>query len=142
MGDRDIPDPIQEILDELEQVRAREQNLIVQLSILLRALSGEAPARVQRQGPRVRLVFRGARTYVVDRNGTRLQLNDRVRFTGTARSRAGTGCVVSWTNRTNPQRTADPYFRIEHDILPGRRFTGPRFVHRKASSVTVLPRRS
>ena len=45
MGDRDIPDPIQEILDELEQVRAREQNLIVQLSILLRALSGEAPAR-------------------------------------------------------------------------------------------------
>ena len=69
-------------------------------------------------------------------------IGSRVRFTGTARSRAGTGRVVSWTNRANPQRTADPYFRIERDILPGRRFTGPRFVHRKASSVTVLPRQS
>ena len=56
MGDRDIPDPIQEILDKLEQVRAREQELIVQLSILLRALSGQNPARPQRQGPRIRLV--------------------------------------------------------------------------------------
>ena len=66
MGDRDIPDPIQEILDELEQVRAREQELIVQLSILLRALSGQNPVRPQCQGPRIRLVIRGARTFVVD----------------------------------------------------------------------------
>ena len=47
MGDRDIPDPIQEILDELERVRTREQQLIVQLSILLRALSGQNPVRPQ-----------------------------------------------------------------------------------------------
>ena len=137
MGDRDIPDPIQEILAELEQVRAREQNLIVQLSILLRALSGEAPARVQRQGPRVRLVFRGARTYVVDRNGTRLQLNDRVRFTGTARTRPGTSRVVGWTP---PAEVTEPFIRIQRDVPPGVRVVGSRIVHRKSQSVTFLSR--
>ena len=137
MGDRDIPDPIQEILHELEQVRAREQNLIVQLSILLRALSGQAPARAQRQGPRIRLVFRGARTYVVDRNGTRLQLNDRVRFTGTARTRPGTGRVVGWTP---PEEVLEPYIRIQRDVPPGVRVVGSRIVNRKSQSVTFLGR--
>ena len=137
MGDGDIPDPIQEILDELEQVRSRERELIVQLSILLRALSGEAPARVQRQGPRVRLVFSGARTYVVDRNGTRLQLNDRVRFTGTARTRPGTGRVVGWTP---PAEVTELFIRIQRDVPPGVRVVGSRIVHRKSQSVTFLSR--
>ena len=109
MGNRDIPDPIQEILDELEQVCSREQELIVQLSILLRALSGQNPVRPQRQGPRIRLVVRGAHTFVVDRHGTRLQLNDRVQFTGTACTRPGTGRVVGWTP---PDHVLEPYIRI------------------------------
>ena len=135
MTDRPDADPIQEILDELERVRARETELIVQLCAALRAAQG--PPTPPPPCPLIRL-----RVGYHDSQGTLVVIGSRVRFTGTARSRAGTGRVVSWTNRTNPQRTADPYFRIERDILPGRRFTGPRFVHRKASSVTVLPRRS
>ena len=40
MTDRPDADPIQEILDELERVRARETELIVQLCAALRAAQG------------------------------------------------------------------------------------------------------
>ena len=133
MTDRPDADPILEILDELERVRARETELIVQLCAALRAAQGP-PAPPPR--PLIRL-----QVGYYDSQGTLVVLGSRVRFTGTARSRAGTGRVVSWTNRANPQRIADPYFRIERDV-PGQRFTGPRFVHRKASSVTLLPHHS
>ena len=135
MTDRPDADPIQEILDELERVRARETELIVQLCAALRAAQGPPAPPPPRPLIRLRVGYH-------DSQGTLVVIGSRIRFTGTTRSRAGTGRVVNWTYRANPQRIPDPYFRIERDVPPGRRFTGPRFVHRKASSVTVLPRRS
>ena len=135
MTDRPDVDPIQEILDKLERVCARETELLVQLCAALRADQG--PPAPPQPRPLIRL-----RVGYHDSQGNLVVIGSRVRFTGTARSRAGTGRVVSWTNRANPQRIPDPYFRIERDIPRGRRFTGPRFVHRKASLVTILPRQS
>ena len=46
MANRSNNDPIQDILDELDRVRARETELLVQLSALLRTAQGPpAPAR-------------------------------------------------------------------------------------------------
>ena len=135
MTDRPDADPIQEILDELERVRARETELIVQLCAALRAAQGPPAPPPPRHLIRLRVGYH-------DSQGNLVVLGSRVCFTCTARSRAGTGRVVSWTNRANPQRIPDPYFRIERNIPRGRRFTGPRFVHRKGSSVTILPRQS
>ena len=46
MADRANTDPIQDILDELDQVRTRETELLVQLSAILRTAQGPpAPAR-------------------------------------------------------------------------------------------------
>ena len=112
MTDRPNVDPIQEILDELERVRAHEMELIVQLCAALRAAQGPPAPPPPRPLIRLRVGYH-------DSQGTLVVIGSRVHFTGTARSRAGTGRVVSWTNRANPQRTADPYFRIERDILPG-----------------------
>ena len=135
MTDRPDVDPIQEILDELERVRARKTELLVQLCAAL--CTNQGPPAPPQPRPLIRL-----RVGYHDSQGNLVVIGSRVRFTGTARSRAGTGRVVSWTNRTNPQRIPDPYFCIKQAVPPGRRFTGPRFVHRKASSVTVLPRQS
>ena len=137
MGDCDILDPIQEILDKLEQVRARETELIVQLSVLLRALSGQNPVPPPQQRPRIRPTVRAPREFVVDRHNTHLQLNDRVRFTGTARTRPGTGRVVGWTP---PEEVLEPYICIQRDVPPGVRVAGSRIVNRKSQSVTFLGR--
>ena len=112
MADRTDTDPIQEILDELERVRAHKTELLVQLCAALRTAQG-LPAPPQPR-PLIRL-----RVGYHDSQGNLVVLGSRVRFTGTARSRAGTGRVVNWTYRANPQRIPDPYFRIERDVLPG-----------------------
>ena len=135
MTDRPDADPIQEILDELERVRARETELIVQLCAALRAAQG--PPAPPPPCPLIRL-----RVGYHNSQGTLVVIGLRVRFTGTACSRAGTGRVIGWTHRANPQRIPDPYFRIERDIACSQRFTGPRFVHHKSSLVTLLPRQS
>ena len=135
MADRTNTDPIQEILDELERVRARETELLVQLCAALRTAQG--PPAPPQPRPQIRL-----RVGHHDSQGNQVVIGSRVHFTGTARSRAGTGRVIGWTNRANHQRIPDPYFRIERDIPCGHRFIGSRFVHRKSSSVTLLPRQS
>ena len=45
MGDRANNDPVQEILDELDRIRTREQELIVQLSGFVRTGFPPAPPR-------------------------------------------------------------------------------------------------
>ena len=134
MADRANTDPIQEILDELDHVRTRETELLVQLSALLRTAQGPpAPA----QAPtRIRLRREG----YPDSNGNLVFIGARVRFSATARTRAGTGRVTSWTNRANQLRIPDPYCHIERDIPPGTRWIGSRNVYRKCSSITLLPR--
>ena len=131
MANRANPDPIQDILDELDQVRTRETELLVQLSAILRTAQG--PARAP---PRIRLVREG----YPDSQGNLVFIGARVRFSATARTRAGTGRVTSWTNRANRLRTPDPYCHIERDIPPGTRCIGSRNVYRKCSSITLLPR--
>ena len=112
MADRTNTDPIQEILDKLERVRARETELLVQLCAALRTAQGP-PAPPQ---PRLQLRLQVG---YPDSQGNLVVIGSHVSFTGTARSRAGTGRVVSWTNRANPQRIPDLYFRIERDIPCG-----------------------
>ena len=114
MTDRPDVNPIQEILDKLERVCARETELLVQLCAALRADQG--PPAPPQPCPliQLRIGYHGSQ-------GNLVVIGLRVRFTGTARSRAGTGRVVSWTNRANPQRIPDPYFRIERDIPRGRK---------------------
>ena len=87
MTDCPDADPIQEILDELERVRARETELIVQLCAALRAAQG--PPAPPPPHPLIRL-----RIGHHDSQGTLVLIGSRVCFTGTARSRAGTGLVV------------------------------------------------
>ena len=135
MTDRPDVNPIQEILDKLERVRARETELHVKLCAALCTDPGP-PAPPQ---PRLQLRLRVG---YPDSQGNLVVIGSRVCFTGTVRSRAGTGLVASWTNHANPQRIPDLYFRIERNIPHGQRFTGPRFVHRKSSLVTLLPRQS
>ena len=133
MADRTNTDPIQEILDELERIRARKTELLVQLCAALCTAQGQ-PAPPQPR-PQIRL-----RVGHHDSQGYLGVIGSRVQFTGTARSCAGTGRVIGWTHRANPQRIPDPYFCIERDIPCSQRFTGPRFVHCKSSSVTLLRR--
>ena len=135
MADRANGDPIQDILDELDQVRTRETELLVQLSAILRTAQGPpAPARAP---PRIRLRRREG---YPDSQGNLVVIGARVRFSATARTRAGTGRVTSWTNRANQLRVPDPYCHIERDIPPGTRCIGSRNVYRKCSSITLLPR--
>ena len=134
MADRANTDPIQDILDELDQVRTRETELLVQLSALLRAAQGPpAPARAPSQ-----ICLR--REGYPDSEGNLVFIGARVCFSATARTRAGTGRVTSWTNRANQLRVPDPYCHIERDIPPGTRWIGSRNVYRKCSSITLLPR--
>ena len=130
MANRANTDPIQDILDELDQVRTRETELLVQLSALLRAAQGPPPP------PRIRL----RRTGYPDSQGNLVFIGARVRFSATRRTRAGTGRITSWTNRANQLRVPDPYCHIERDIPPGTRWIGSRDVYRKCSSITLLPR--
>ena len=130
MADRANTDSIQDILDELDQVRTRETELIVQLSALLRAAQGPpAPARIRLR-----------REGYPDSQGNLVFIGARVRFSATSRTRAGTGRVTTWTNRSNQLRVPDPYCHIERDIPPGTRWIGSRSVYRKCSSITLLPR--
>ena len=74
MADRANTDPIQDILDELDQVQTRETELLVQLSALLRAAQGPpAPARAP---TRIRLRREG----YPDSEGNLVFLGARVRF--------------------------------------------------------------
>ena len=117
MGDRADIDPIQAILDELDRLRTREQELIVQLSGFVQTGIPPAPPRATDAPaqPRIRLRFRAnppaprpnpqprrrfhlppepvpkERQFVVDSLGNCLQVGDRVRFTGTARHPTVTG---------------------------------------------------
>ena len=142
MGDRANIDPIQAILDELDRIRTREQELIVQLSGFVRTGFPPAPPRAADPPaqPRIRLRFRAnppaprpnpqphqrshlppepvpkERQFVVDSLGNRLQVGDRVRFTGTARHPAGVGRVTGWTG---PLSVPDPFIYITRDVPRG-----------------------
>ena len=150
MGDRANPDPLQEILDELESIRARERELLVQVSAILREIIGDVPARptirlrligpgqAQRPRRRFRLLPEPVpedRGFVLDLVGNRLQIGDRVRFTGTARTRSGTGRVTGWTGHI---QVPDPFIYIERDVPPGIRYVGSRILHRKSHNVTLI----
>ena len=75
MADRVNGDPIQDILDELDQVRTRETELLVQLSAILRTAQGPpAPARAP---PRIRLRRREG---YPDSQGNLVVIGARVRF--------------------------------------------------------------
>ena len=56
MGDHADPDPLQEILKELDSIRAREGKLLVQVFAILREIIGDVPPR-----PTIRLTLRGPR---------------------------------------------------------------------------------
>ena len=149
MGDRADPDPLQEILDELDSIRARKMELLVQVSAILREIIGDVPPR-----PTIRLTLRGPREpshprrcyrlppepvpeereFVLDSIGNRLQLGDCVCFTGTARTRASTGRVTGWTGHIE---VPGPFIYIERDVPPGVRYVGSRIVHRKSHNVTL-----
>ena len=152
MGDRANPDPLQEILDELESIRARERELLVQVSAILCEIIGDVPARPtirlrligpgQAQRPRRRYrhppePVPEERDFVLDLVGNRLQLGNRVRFTGTARTRSGTGRVTGWTGHI---QVPDPFIYIERDVPPGICYVGSRIVHRKSHNVTLIGR--
>ena len=150
MGDRADPDPLQEILDKLDSIRARERELLVQVSAILREIIGDVPPR-----PTIRLTLRGPREpshprrryrhppvpvpeerdFVLDSIGNRLQLGDRVRFTGTARTRPGTGRVTGWTGHIE---VPDPFIYIQRDVPTGTRYVGSCIVHRKSHNVTLI----
>ena len=133
MANRSNNDPIQDILDELDRVRARETELLVQLSALLRTAQGPpAPARP----PRILRLRVGH----PDSQGNLVVIGARVRYNATARTRAGTGRVIAWSNRANSLRVPDPYCHIERDIPRGTRCIGSRTVYRKCSSITLLNR--
>ena len=156
MGDRNDNDPIQDILDELHRIRMREQELIVQLATIIRASAGPAPPQ-----PRIRLCFRAnppaprnnppprrrfhlppepfpkERQFVFDSLGNRLQVGDRVRFTGTARHPAGVGRVTGWTG---PLSVPDPFIYITRDVPRGVRHIGCRDLFRKSHNVTLIRR--
>ena len=142
MGDRANNDPVQDILDELDRIRTREQELIIQLSGFVRngfppapPHAADPPAQpwirlrfkanppVQRPNPppRIRLIppqepIRGEHNFVVDSLGNRLQVGDLVRFTGTARHPEGVGRVTGWTA---PLAVPDPFIYITRDVPRG-----------------------
>ena len=94
MTDRPDADPIQEILNELERVHAHETELIVQLCAALQAAQG--PPAPPPPRPLIRLQIGHH-----DSQGNLVVIGSRVRFTGTARSHAGTGRVANWTYGVN-----------------------------------------
>ena len=127
MGDRTNNDPIQDILDELHRIQRRKQELIVQLSAILRtgADNNPAPPRL----PRICLIGPNRcrfhlppepvpeeRTFVLDSLGNCLQVGDRVRFSGTSRNSAGVGRVTAWTG---PLSVPDPFIYITRDVPRG-----------------------
>ena len=133
MANRSNNDPIQDILDKLDRVRARKTELLVQFSALLWTAQGPpAPAWPPRI---IRL-----RVGHPDSQGNLVVLGARVRYNATARTRAGTGHIIAWSNRANSQRVPDPYCHIERDIPRGTRCIGSRTVYRKCSSITLLNR--
>ena len=163
MGDRADIDPIQPILDKLDRLRTREQELIVQLSGFVRTGLPPAPpcAADPPAQPRIRLRFRAnppaprpnpqprrrfhlppepvpeERQFVVDSLGNRLQVGDRIRFTGTARHPAGVGRVTGWTG---PLAVPDPFIYITRDVPCGVRYIGCRDLVRKSHNVTLIRR--
>ena len=125
MANRPPPaDPLQDLLDELAQIRARETEILVTISALLRAATPDGPPDPAAPVPRIRIAARDSDNNFVYRG-------DRVRFRGTARTRPGTGRVLSWTNN---------FIRIERDFPPGRRIVGSRLVTRHPNSVTLIER--
>ena len=164
MGDRANNAPVQEILDELDRICTREQELIVQLSGFVRTGFPPAPPRaadppaqprirlrfranppVQRPNPppRIRLIppqvpLPGERNFVLDSLGNRLQTGDLVRFTASARHPEGVGRVTGWTA---PLAVPDPYIYITRNVPRGVRHIGCRDLVRKSRNVTLIRRR-
>ena len=163
MGDRNDNDPIQDIIDELDRIRTREQELIVQLSGFVRTGFPPAPpcAADPPAQPRIRLRFRanppaprpnpvrlrlippqvpipGERNFVLDSLGNRLQTGDLVRFTASARHPEGVGRVTGWTA---PLAVPDPFIYITRDVPRGVRHIGCRDLVRKSHNVTLIRRR-
>ena len=115
MANRPPPaDPLQDLLDELAQIRARETEILVTLSALLRAATPDGPPNPAVPVPRIRIAARDSDNNFVYRG-------DRVRFRGTARTRKN-------------------FIRIEQDFPPGRRIVGSRLVTRHPNSVTLIER--
>ena len=163
MGDRNDNDPIQDIIDELDRIRTREQELIVQLSEFVRTGFPPTPPRAANPPaqPRIRLRFRAnppaprpnppprrrfhlppepvpeERQFVVDSLGNCLQVGDRVRFTGTARHPAGVGRVTGWTG---PLAVPDPFIYITRDVPCGGQYIGCRDLFQKSHNVTLIRR--
>ena len=144
MGDRTNIDPIQDILEELHRIRMLKRELIVQLSAILctGADNNPAPPRL----PRICLIgpchfhlppkpVPEERDFVLNSIGNRLQLGDRVHFTGTARTCSGTGRVTGWTG---PIQVPDPFIYIKCNIPPGICYVGSCIVHRKSHNVTLI----
>ena len=130
--DRD-PDALQALLDEhqtvsdeLERLRARDLELLVEISALLRR-SPRRRLRLRRPVPRIRR----RDTFPRDSSGNLLYLGDRVRFRGTARTGPGFGVIVGWSAR---------YLRIERDYPPQQRWIGSRIVHRHPDLTTLSQR--
>ena len=130
--DRD-PDALQALLDEhqavsdeLERLRARDLELLVEISALLRR-SPRRRLRLRRPVPRIRL----REPFPRDSFGNLLYRGDRVRFRGTARTGPGFGVIVGWTAR---------YLRIERDYPPQQRWIGSRIVHRHPGLTTLSQR--
>ena len=161
MGDRADIDPIQAILDELDRLRTREQELIVQLSGFIQTPPAPPRAADPPAQPRIRLRFRanppaprpnpvrlclippqapipGERNFVLDSLGNRLQTGDLVRFTASARHPEGVGRVTGWTA---PLAVPDPFIYITRNVPRGVRHIGCRDLVRKSHNVTLIRRR-
>ena len=163
MGDRNDNDPIQDIIDELDRIRTREQELIVQLSGFIRTGLPPAPPHVANPPaqPPIHLRFRAnptaprpnppprrsfhlppepvpeERQFVVDSLGNRLQTGDLVRFTASARHPEGVGRVTGWTA---PLAVPDPFIYITRDGPCGVRYISCRDLVRKSHNVTLIRR--
>ena len=87
MADRTDTDPIQEILNELERVRARKTELLVQLCAALRTAQGPPAPPQPHYQIRLRVGHHNSQ-------GNLVVIGSSVCFTGTACSCAGTGRVI------------------------------------------------
>ena len=127
---RQNPDELQALLDELDGLRTREIEIILQICTILQTESESVPDAAPTAVPTIHV-----RISISDSEGTSVYRRDRVRFTGTARTRAGTGRVLGWTN-SGP----NPYIRIRREFPFHTRVIGSAVVLRRSQSITLIER--